>query len=130
MAVRISGVTLPQEKRIEAALRAIFGIGLTRAQHVLAETKIHADTRTKDLSEKEVNDLRTYIEKNFRVEGDLKREVLTNIKRLKEINSYRGTRHTKGLPSHGQRTRTNSRTVRGNTRHTMGSGKRKAAEKT
>lgn len=130
MAVRIAGVTLPQEKRIEAALTAIYGIGFPRAKDILAETKISPDKRTKSLSEQEVNALRTLIEKQFRVEGDLRREVLTNIKRLKEISSYRGTRHTRGLPTRGQRTKTNSRTVRGNVRHTMGSGKRKAAEKT
>lgn len=130
MAVRIAGVTLPQEKRIEAALTAVYGIGFSLSRKILAEAKVDPNARTKALSEQEVSALRTIIEKKFRVEGDLKREVLTNIKRLKEIGSYRGMRHTRGLPCRGQRTKTNSRTVRGNVRKTMGSGKRKAADKT
>lgn len=130
MAVRIAGIILPQEKRIEAALTAIYGIGFPRARSILSEASVNPDTRTNKLSEQEVSALRDIIEKKFRVEGDLKRETLTNIKRLKEINSYRGMRHARSLPARGQRTRTNSRTVRGNVRKTMGSGKRKAAEKT
>lgn len=130
MAVRLAGITLPQEKRIEVALTAIYGIGLSRSRAILEKTRINPDTRTKDLSEAEVGKLREGIEKHLQIEGDLRREVLTNIKRLKEISSYRGIRHQRGLPVRGQRTKTNSRTVRGNVRRTMGSGRRKATEKT
>lgn len=127
---RIAGVTLPKEKRIEAALTAIYGIGFVRSRQILRSTNINPDTRTHSLTIDEVNTLRDVIEKQFRVEGDLRREVLGNIKRLKEINSYRGSRHAKNLPTRGQRTRTNSRTVRGNVRRTAGSGKKGSAEKT
>jgi small subunit ribosomal protein S13 len=127
---RIAGVILPPNKRIEAALPYIYGIGLPLAKKILAATKINPDTRAKDLTEEEVNRLKEYIEKNFRVEGELRREVFSNIKRLKEIGAYRGTRHAKGLPVRGQRTKTNTRTVRGNVRRTMGSGRKAAAEKT
>ena len=127
---RIAGVTLPKEKRIEIALTYIFGIGRPRSKKILATANINPDTKAKDLTEQETNTLREIIEKKFRVEGDLKREILTNIKRLKEISSYRGSRHTKNLPVRGQRTRTNTRTVRGNVRRTMGSGRKPATEKT
>lgn len=127
---RIAGINLPPQKRIEIALGYLYGIGLTLSKKILAELKINPDTRTKDLTEAEVNKIREVVEKQYRVEGDLRRDVLSNIKRLKEIGCYRGTRHSRGLPAHGQRTKTNSRTVRGNTRRTMGSGKRKSAEKT
>ncbi len=130
MAARIAGVTLPNEKRIEVALTYIYGIGLTTSKKVLKETKIDPNTRTKDLTSEQVNTLRNHIEKGHRIEGELKREVLSNIKRLKEAGSYRGSRHTKGLPCRGQRTKTNTRTVRGNTRKTMGSGRKGAAQKT
>lgn len=130
MAARIAGVTLPNNKRIEAGLAAIYGIGLSRAKKILQSTKINGDTRVKDLSESEINKLREFIEKNYKVEGDLKREVLTNIKRLKEIKCYRGGRHEKHLPVRGQRTKTNSRTVRGNVRKTMGSGRKPPGQKT
>ncbi len=130
MAVRISGVTLPNNKRIEASLTVIYGIGLSRTKRILQSTKINGNTRVKDLSESEINKLREFIERNYKVEGDLKREVLTNIKRLKEIKCYRGVRHEKHLPVRGQRTKTNSRTVRGNVRKTMGSGRKPAAQKT
>lgn len=122
---RIAGVTIPINKRIEIALTYIYGVGPTRAHEALKQTKINSDVRVKDLTEEEVNRLREFIEKNFRVEGELRREVIGNIKRLKEVGSYRGTRHAKNLPARGQRTKTNSRTVRGNVRRTMGSGKRK-----
>jgi small subunit ribosomal protein S13 len=122
---RIAGVVLPQNKRIEIALTYIFGIGLTRAQKIIKETGVNPDVRTKDLSSDDEKKLREAVEKTYRVEGELRRERMANIKRLKEIGSYRGSRHTKGLPLHGQRTKTNSRTVRGNVRRTMGSGKRK-----
>lgn len=127
---RIAGVTLPKEKRIEIALTYIFGIGRSQSKKILATANISPDTKAKDLSEQETNTLREIIEKKFRVEGDLKREILTNIKRLKEIGSYRGSRHAKNLPVRGQRTRTNTRTVRGNVRRTMGSGRKPSAEKT
>ncbi len=126
MAVRIAGVNIPNDKRVEIALTYIHGIGRTRSNKVLAEAKVNKDTRVKDLKEDEVNRLREIIEKKYTVEGDLRREVQSNIKRLREIGCYRGLRHAKHLPVRGQRTKTNSRTVRGNKRVTMGSGKSKA----
>ena len=125
---RIAGVNLPLEKRVEIALTAIFGIGHTRAQDILTRTKIKADTRVKALTSDEVERIRAVIERNFKVEGDLRSEVSQNIKRLKEIGSYRGLRHIKNLPSRGQRTKTNARTKRGKKR-TVGSGRR-SLEKT
>ena len=122
---RIAGVTLPTNKRIDIALTYIYGIGLVTSQKILAATSVPAETRVKDLSEAQANQLRDVVEKQYRVEGELKREVLGNIKRLKEIGCYRGIRHIRNLPVRGQRTKTNSRTVRGNVRRTMGSGKRK-----
>ena len=122
---RIAGVTLPIAKRIDVALTYIYGIGQTTANKILATSGVPAHIRVKDLSEAQVNQLRDQVEKNYRVEGELRREVLSHIKRLKEIGSYRGMRHTRNLPVRGQRTKTNSRTVRGNVRRTMGSGKRK-----
>jgi len=130
MAARIAGVTLPQNKRIEVALTYIFGIGMNLSNKILQQSKIDPNKRTNDLSEEEVNSLRDIIEKNHKVEGELKREILMNIKRLKETSTYRGQRHTKNLPVRGQRTKTNSRTVRGNVRKTMGSGRRPPSEKT
>ncbi len=127
---RIAGVNIPSEKRIEVSLTYIYGVGLSRSKVILNAVQINPDKRTKDLSESEVNRLREYLEKNFKVEGNLKQEVLMNIKRLKEIGSYRGIRHTKGLPVRGQRTKTNNRTRRGNVRRTAGSGRKTAAEKT
>jgi len=130
MAVRIKGITLPNEKRIEAGLRFIYGLGFVTAKKILEATKVNPDTRVKDITEDEANRLREFIEKNYKVEGDLKKEVLMNIKRLKEIKSYRGIRHQKNLPVRGQRTKTNSRTVRGNVRKTASSGKKVSAQKT
>ena len=130
MAIRIAGVNLPIEKKAAISLTYIFGIGNTRSQKILADAKVDPETRMKDLKETEVNVLREIVEKKFTVEGDLRREVQSNIKRLKEINCYRGTRHTKHLPLRGQRTKTNSRTVRGNKRITAVSGKAKAGLKT
>ncbi|MFA6304736.1 MAG: 30S ribosomal protein S13 [Patescibacteria group bacterium] len=130
MAIRIASVTLPNEKRVEVGLRAIYGIGLPRSQKILAALKINPDTRIKNLTEAEANSLREHIEKSFKVEGELKREVMSNIKRLKEIKCFRGTRHQRNLPVRGQRTKTNSRTVRGNVRRTMGSGRKDANQKT
>jgi len=126
MAVRIAGVNIPNDKRVEIALTYIHGVGRMRSNKVLAEAKVNKDTRVKDLKEVEVNLLREIIEKKYTVEGDLRREVQSNIKRLREIGCYRGLRHAKHLPVRGQRTKTNSRTVRGNKRVTMGSGKSKA----
>jgi len=120
---RIAGVNLPNNKRVEIALTYIFGIGPRKAKQILNNLKINLNTKVKELKDEEVSKLRDIIEKTERVEGDLRREVLANIKRLKEIKAYRGTRHAKGLPARGQRTKTNTRTVRGNVRRTMGSGK-------
>lgn len=130
MVVRIAGVTLPNDKRIEVALTSIYGVGLTKSQKILAKAKINSDIRTKDLTEDQANQLRVLIEKNERVEGDLRREVSGNIKRLKDIGAYRGLRHSRNLPCNGQRTKTNSRTVRGNRRQTMGSGRKPTGQKT
>ncbi len=127
---RIAGINIPNEKRIEAALPYIYGVGLPLAKKILSATNVDPNKRTKDLSETEVNRIREYIEKNFKVEGELKQQVLLNIKRLKETGSYRGLRHIRGLPVRGQRTKTNSRTRRGNVRKTAGSGRKNAAEKT
>jgi small subunit ribosomal protein S13 len=122
--IRIAGINLPDEKRIEIALTYVFGIGPSTSRKLLKLLEIDMTTRTKDLSAEDANRLRDEIEKKYKVEGELKHEVKMNIKRLKEIGSYRGTRHQKGLPVNGQRTKTNSRTVRGNVRRTMGSGRR------
>jgi small subunit ribosomal protein S13 len=129
--IRIAGVNIPSDKKIEYALTYIYGIGLSEAQKIVKQLKIEASTRVKDLKETDANKIREYIEKNYTVEGDLRRQVSGNIKRLKEINSFRGSRHSKKLPVRGQRTKTNSRTARGNKRLTMGSGKNNAmAQKT
>ena len=127
---RISGVNIPNDKRVEIALTYIYGIGNTTAHDILVELKIDPNTRVKSLTEEELNELRKKIEKDFTVEGQLRRDKVANIKRLKEIRSYRGSRHANGLPSRGQKTKTNSRTVRGNRRVTMGSGRSVAAQKT
>lgn len=124
---RIAGVDLPNEKRIEVALTYVHGIGTTRAREVLATTSINADTKSKDLTEDEVIRLREAVEKNYIVEGDLRREVRQNIQRLIEINCYRGQRHRRNLPVHGQRTRTNARQKRG-ARRTV-AGKKRAGKK-
>ena len=110
---RIEGVDLPREKRVEIGLTYIFGIGLTTSQQIVRETGISPDTRVRDLTEEEVVRLREYIDKNLKVEGDLRRETAQNIKRLMEIGCYRGLRHRKGLPVRGQRTHTNARTRKG-----------------
>lgn len=127
--LRIAGVNIPDDKRIEISLTYIYGIGLSTAARILDELKISKLKRTKDLSEDEQKKIREHVEKRIRVEGELKHVVRSNIKRLKEIGSYRGVRHQKGLPVRGQRTKTNTRTVRGNVRRTMGSGRVKT-EKT
>lgn len=124
---RISGVDLPREKRVEIALTYIFGVGLTRSQEVLKATGINPDTRVKALTEAEQTKLRDYVEKNFKIEGDLRSEIGQNIKRLMDIGSYRGLRHRKSLPVRGQRSKTNARTRKG-PRKTV-AGKKKAARK-
>ena len=126
---RIAGVNIPEEKRIEASLQYVYGIGLTRAQKILVDTRIDPSKRTKDLSEDDLSKLREYITKNFTIEGDLRREVSINVNRLKAINTYRGMRHKNGLPVRGQRTKTNSRTKRGK-KVSVGSGRKKSAAKT
>lgn len=128
---RIAGVTLPNEKRIEVALSYLYGVGIPLSKKVLKQAKVNPDTRAKDLTEVEVNTIKTTLDKmGIPVEGDLRRELFANIKRLKEIGSYRGTRHMKRLPVRGQSTKTNNRTVRGNKRHTMGSGRKLSQQKT
>lgn len=127
---RIAGVNIPDNKIIEIALTYVFGIGRSSSRKILAKAKINPQTRANKLTNEEANRLREIVEKEYRVEGNLRREIMMNIKRLKDIGSYRGIRHIKGLPVRGQRTKTNTRTVRGNVRRTVGSGRRKAAEKT
>ncbi len=124
---RISGVDIPNDKRMEIALTYIYGIGLTRSQAILAATGINPDTRARDLTDEEVLRIRDFIDKNYIVEGDLRREVRQNIGRLIEINCYRGQRHRRNLPVHGQRTRTNARQKRG-ARKTV-AGKKRAGKK-
>ncbi len=121
---RIAGVNIPLNKHISVALTYIYGVGPTTAAKILTQAGVKGDIKTKDLTEDQVKEIRDLVEKGRRLEGDLKRAVLSNVKRLKEIGSYRGTRHAKHLPVHGQRTKTNSRTVRGNVRKTTGSGRR------
>lgn len=126
--MRILGITIPDNKRLEIGLTAIYGIGRPRARKILDEVKVNHGTKGKEVTPADENKIRKAIE-DFKLEGDLKREVSMNIKRLKDIKCFRGIRHLRGLPVRGQRTKTNSRTVRGNVRKTMGSGRRKV-EKT
>jgi len=126
---RIEGVDLPRNKRVEIGLTYLFGIGPTRAKEILAETKVNPDVRVKDLSESDVAAIREYITKNFTVEGDLRRETQMSIKRLIEIGSYRGLRHRRNLPVHGQRTKTNARTRKGVKKTVAGRGRRRGAKK-
>lgn len=126
---RVSGVNIPDKKRIVISLTYIYGIGPTTAQKILNTVNISPDSRTKDLTDQELDAIRDEIKKHL-VEGDARREKLLNIRRLQDIKSYRGSRHTKKLPARGQRTKTNSRTVRGNKRMTMGSGRRATGQKT
>ena len=126
---RIEGVDLPRNKRVEIGLTYLYGIGLTRSQQILAATRISPDTRIKDLTESEVAALREQIGKNYTVEGDLRREEQLNIKRLIEIGCYRGMRHRRNLPVHGQRTRTNSRTRKGPKKTVAGRGRRRGGKK-
>jgi len=126
---RIEGIDLPRNKRVEIGLTYLYGIGLTRSHEILAETKVNPDIRIKDLSEVEVAALREYITKHFTLEGDLRREEQLNIKRLIEIGCYRGMRHRRNLPVHGQRTRTNSRTRKGPKKTVAGRGRRRGGKK-
>ena len=126
---RIEGVDLPRNKRIETALTYIYGIGLTRSQKILSDTGVNPDIRVRDLSDTDENLIRDYIAKNYTVEGDLRREVQMNIKRLVEIGCYRGLRHRRNLPCRGQRTRTNARTAKGPKKTVAGRGRRRGATK-
>jgi small subunit ribosomal protein S13 len=126
---RIEGVDLPRSKRIEIGLTYIYGIGLTRAKEILAATDVDPDLKVKDLTENNVSAMREYITKNLQVEGDLRRDVQMNIKRLVEIGCYRGLRHRRGLPVHGQRTKTNARTRKGPKKTVAGRGRRRGATK-
>jgi small subunit ribosomal protein S13 len=126
---RIEGVDLPRNKRVEVALSYLFGIGPTRARTIIASTKVNPDVRVKDLTESDLSLLRDFISRNYKVEGDLRREVQMNIKRLIEIGCYRGMRHRRNLPVHGQRTRTNSRTRKGPKKTVAGRGRRRGAAK-
>jgi len=129
MVIRIAGINLNNDKHIDIALTAIYGIGRSSSAQVLSAVKVNPATRVKDLTEAEEAKLRNLIEKELLIEGDLRREVAMNIKRLKDLGSYRGQRHIKKLPVRGQRTRTNARTKRGK-RVTMGSGRKKSSDKT
>ncbi len=126
--MRILGITIPEGKRLEIGLTTLFGIGRSRAQQILDKAKVDWGTKGKDLSAAKENDIKKIIE-SLKIEGDLKREVSGNIKRLKDIKCYRGVRHARSLPSRGQRTKTNSRTRRGNVRKTMGTGRRAVDKK-
>ncbi|MDO8564734.1 MAG: 30S ribosomal protein S13 [bacterium] len=126
--MRISGINIPDNKRLPYGLRAIYGIGHARAARILSNAKVDVNKRGKELTPDEENAIRKEIER-FKIEGELKREISGNIKRLKDIKNYRGVRHTRGLPVRGQRTKTNSRTRRGNVRKTMGTGRRAVEKK-
>ena len=126
--MRILGITIPDTKRLDIALTILYGVGRSRALYILNKAKIPQDIKAKDLTVDQENEIRKVIE-SFKIEGDLKREVASNIKRHKDIKTYRGSRHIKRLPARGQRTKTNSRTIRGNIRKTMGSGRKKEEKK-
>ena len=128
--MRIAGINIPDNKKIEYSLPYIYGIGLTLARIILKQAQVDGNKRAKDLTPVEVNRIREVIEKSHKIEGDLRREAMINIKRLRELQTYRGVRHMRGLPVRGQRTKTNSRTRRGNVRKTMGSGRKTAASPT
>lgn len=125
--MRILGITIPNEKRLDIGLTTLFGIGTATATKILKSVKVDPSTKAKDVSIDQENEIRKIIEERT-IEGNLKREIASNIKRLKDIKSYRGVRHTRRLPVKGQRTKTNSRTVRGNVRNTMASGRRKESK--
>ena len=126
--MRILGITIPNEKRLDIGLTILYGIGIPRAKKILAEAKVPENKKSVDLTPEEENRIRKIVE-DLKIEGNLKREISANIKRLKDIKSYRGSRHAKNLPARGQRTKTNSRTVRGNVRKTMASGRKKLEKK-
>jgi small subunit ribosomal protein S13 len=126
---RIEGVDLPRNKRVEISLTYIYGIGKTRSREILSSTGVNPDTRVKDLTDRDITQLREYINQNFKVEGDLRRTVQLNIKRLIEIGSYRGLRHRRSLPVRGQRTRTNARTRKGPKKTVAGRGRRRGTAK-
>lgn len=127
---RIAGVNIPDNKIIKVAITYVYGVGRSLSKKILEETKIDPNKKAIDLTPQEVNGLREYIEKTYKIEGDLRRQVMVNIKRLKDIGTWRGGRHSKKLPVRGQRTKTNTRTVRGNVRKTMGSGRKPPAAPT
>ncbi len=127
---RIAGVNIPENKRTVIALTYIYGIGKVLSEKIIKEVKIDGNKKASELSSEEIGILKDYIEKNYKIEGDLRRQVMINVKRLKDIGAWRGLRHIKGLPVRGQRTKTNNRTVRGNVRKTMGSGRKPAASPT
>jgi small subunit ribosomal protein S13 len=126
---RIAGVDIPKNKRVEASLSYIYGIGPALSRKILEQTGVNPDTRVKDLTDEEVNRIREVIDKNYRVEGDLRKEINFNVKRLIEIGSYRGLRHRRGLPVRGQRTKTNARTKRGSRKTVAGRGRRRGVSK-
>lgn len=126
---RISGVNIPNDKKIDVALTYIYGIGPTLSNKILKDAQVKADVRVKDIPESDIEKIRKVISANYKVEGDLRLDISQNVKRLKEINTYRGLRHTKGLPVRGQRTKTNARTKRGR-KVTVGSGRKPSAQKT
>lgn len=123
---RIAGINIPENKQIEVSLTYIYGIGRPLSRKILSEANISIVKKASELTSEEVNRLKEIIEKNYKTEGDLRRDIITNIKRLKEIGSWRGSRHIKGLPVRGQTSRVNNRTVRGNVRKTVGSGRKEA----
>jgi small subunit ribosomal protein S13 len=127
---RIAGVNIPENKQIGISLGYIYGIGPASGKKVLAMAKIDSTRKASDLNPEEILRLKEIIEKNYKIEGDLRRDIMMNIKRLKDINCWRGVRHIKGLPVRGQRTSTNNRTIRGNVRNTVGSGRKPAASAT
>jgi len=128
--MRVVGINIPDNKRIEVALTYVFGIGPTLSNQILNATKIDSNKRAKDLTQDEISKIKEFIERNFKIEGELKREITQNIRRKKDIGCYQGIRHMRGLPVRGQQTKTNNRTRRGNVRKTMGSGRKPAAQKT
>jgi len=127
---RIAGINIPDNKKIIVSLSYIYGIGQSLAKQIISDLKIDPSKKASDLTNEELNRLRELVEKKYKIEGELKRTIQGNIKRLKEVGAYRGYRHSRGLPVRGQRTKTNSRTRRGNVRKTVGSGRKKASEKT
>lgn len=128
--MRIVGINIPDNKKIEYSLPYIYGIGLASARRIIKLAQVDLNKRAKDLTSPEVNRIREIIEKNYKIEGDLRRDIMTNIKRLRELQTYKGVRHMRGLPVRGQRTKSNSRTRRGNVRKTMGSGRKPSASPT